>query len=95
MAVAILRVPNGLDYAQVLGDEAPKHIMESPKTLPSNDSSADLLAKEKNSSIHGSCDSLSRNVSQGNCRINISIGHDTLHHKRDYCFLYKHETAYL
>lgn len=65
LAVAILRVPNGLDCSQILGnDEAPKHIMEAPKTLTSNDSSADLLAK--NSSIHGSCDSLSRNASQGN-----------------------------
>lgn len=65
LAVAILRVPNGLDCSQILGnDEAPKHIMEAPKTLTSNDSSADLLAK--NSSFLGSCDSLSRNASQGN-----------------------------
>lgn len=65
LAVAILRVSKGLDYSQILGDEAPKHIKEAPKTLPSNDSSADLLSREKNSSIHGSCDSLSRNISQG------------------------------
>lgn len=69
LAVAILRVPKGLDYSQILGDEAPKHILEAPKTLTSNDSSADLVAREKNSSIHGmlsdSCDSLSRNISQG------------------------------
>lgn len=65
LAVAILRVPDGLDYSQVLGDEAPKHILEAPKTLTSNDSSADLLAVN-NGSIHGSCDSLSRNISQGN-----------------------------
>lgn len=65
LAVAILRVPNGLDYSQVLGDEAPKHILEAPKTLTSNDSSADLIERAKNSSIHGSCDSLSRNASQG------------------------------
>lgn len=65
LAVAILRVPNGLDYSQILGDEAPRHIMEAPKTLASNDSSADLVAREKNSSMHGSCDSLSRNISQG------------------------------
>lgn len=65
LAVAILRVPNGLDYSQILGDEAPKHIIEAPKTLTSNDSSADLVAREKNNSIHGSCDSLSRNISQG------------------------------
>ncbi|CAO1378480.1 unnamed protein product [Diamesa hyperborea] len=65
LAVAILRVPDGLDYSQVLGDEAPKHILEAPKTLTSNDSSADLLAVN-NGSIHGSCDSLSRNISQEN-----------------------------
>lgn len=67
LAVAILRVPNGLDYSAILGDEAPKHIIESPKTLTANDSSADLQAqaRDKNSSVHGSCDSLSRNVSQG------------------------------
>lgn len=65
LAVAILRVPNGLDYSQILGDEAPKHILEAPKTLTSNDSSADLVSREKNGSIHGSCDSLSRNISQG------------------------------
>jgi len=65
LAVAILRVPNGLDCSQILGsDEAPKYIMEAPKTLTSNDSSADLVGREK-SSIHGSCDSLSRNISQG------------------------------
>lgn len=65
LAVAILRVPKGLDYSNILGDEAPRHIMDAPKTLTSNDSSADLVAREKNSSMHGSCDSLSRNISQG------------------------------
>lgn len=65
LAVALLRVPNGLDYSQLLGEEAPKHILEAPKTLTSNDSSADLVAREKNGSMHGSCDSLSRNASQG------------------------------
>ncbi|KAL7034522.1 hypothetical protein ACKWTF_007999 [Chironomus riparius] len=65
LAVAILRVPNGLDCSNFLGDEAPRHILEAPKTLISNDSSADLTAvREKNNSIHGSCDSLSRNISQ-------------------------------
>jgi solute carrier family 12 sodium/potassium/chloride transporter 2 len=64
LAVAILRVPDGLDYSHILGDEAPRHIMEAPKTLASNDSSADLVSREKGS-IHGSCDSLSRNISQG------------------------------
>lgn len=65
LAVAILRVPIGLDYSHILGDDAPKHIKDAPKTLPSNDSSTDLVSREKNSSIHGSCDSLSRNISQG------------------------------
>ena len=70
LAVAILRVPKGLDYSQILGDEAPKHIVEGPsKTLASNDSSADLIDREKNSSIHGSFDSLSRNPSQGKLRL--------------------------
>ncbi|XP_063708088.1 bumetanide-sensitive sodium-(potassium)-chloride cotransporter isoform X2 [Culicoides brevitarsis] len=63
LAVAILRVSKGLDYSQVLGDEAPKHIMEAPRTLNANDSSADLMSHNKNSSAHGSCDSLSRNIS--------------------------------
>lgn len=66
LAVAILRVQNGLDYSQVLSEEPPKHITEAPRTLIANDSSADLHGRDKNSSIHGSCDSLSRNVSQGN-----------------------------
>lgn len=66
IAVSILRVGKGLDYSHVLGDDAPKHIMEMPKTLTSNDSSADLLLRDKNGSAHGSCDSLStRNVSGG------------------------------
>lgn len=65
LAVAILRVAKGLDYSQILGDEAPKHIMEAPRTLNTNDSSADLMSQNKNSSIHGSCDSLSRNISGG------------------------------
>jgi solute carrier family 12 (sodium/potassium/chloride transporter), member 2 len=65
LAVAILRVPKGLDYSSVLGDEAPKHITEAPRSLPNNDSSADLQFHNKNSSLTGSMDSLSRNVSQG------------------------------
>jgi solute carrier family 12 (sodium/potassium/chloride transporter), member 2 len=65
LAVAILRVSNGLDYSSVLGDEAPKHITEAPRGLPNNDSSADLQLHNKNNSITGSMDSLSRNISQG------------------------------
>lgn len=61
MAVAILRVDKGLDYSTILGEEIPKHVLEVPKTLTSNDSSADLI---NDKALHGSCDSL-RNVSQG------------------------------
>lgn len=64
LAVAILRVPNGLDYSAVLGEEAPKNILEIPRTMRANESSADLLSHDK-SNIHGSYESLSRNVSQG------------------------------
>lgn len=64
LAVAILRVPNGLDYSQVLGEDVPISVFQMPKTIPSNDSSADLNHHDK-SNMHGSCDSLSRNVSQG------------------------------
>lgn len=53
----------GLDYSQVLAEDIPVSIYEIPKTLQSNDSSADL--KISHATIHGSCDSLSRNVSQG------------------------------
>ncbi|KAJ6635705.1 Bumetanide-sensitive sodium-(potassium)-chloride cotransporter [Pseudolycoriella hygida] len=63
LSVAILRVSKGLDYSQVLGEDVPISIFQLPKTIPSNDSSADLHGQDK-SNIHGSCDSLSRNVSQ-------------------------------
>lgn len=68
LAVAILRVPKGLDYSQVLGEDVPTSIYQLPKTIPSNDSSADLHTHDK-SNINGSCESLSRNVSQGRCDI--------------------------
>lgn len=64
LAVAILRVEKGLDYTHILGDDLPISIYEIPKTLQSNDSSAEL--KIAHTTIHGSCDSLSRNGSQGN-----------------------------
>lgn len=70
LAVAILRVPKGLDYSQVLGEDVPISIFQLPKTIPSNDSSADLHDK---SNIHGSCDSLSRNVSQGRFYGKLSV----------------------
>ncbi|XP_037030333.1 bumetanide-sensitive sodium-(potassium)-chloride cotransporter isoform X2 [Bradysia coprophila] len=69
LAVAILRVPKGLDYSQVLGEDVPISIFQLPKTIPSNDSSADLHDK---SNIHGSCDSLSRNVSQASSTSDLS-----------------------
>lgn len=66
LAVAILRVSDkGLDYSQILGDEIPKNILEIPRTLQPNESSTDLMKNH----FHGSCDSLSRNVSQGNVEI--------------------------
>ena len=69
MSVAILRVPNGLDCSQILGDEssAQRNILDVPRTLQTNESSADLNAVERNAQngLSGSMDSLSRNVSQG------------------------------
>lgn len=62
LAVAILRMGKGLDYSKVLGEDLIKNITEAPPTLISNDSSADLKI---NVTLSGSCDSLSRNVSQG------------------------------
>lgn len=63
LSVAILRIEKGLDYSHILGEEMPISIYDIPKTLQPNDSSADL--KTAHATIHGSCDSLSRNVSQG------------------------------
>lgn len=69
MAVAILRVDKGLDYSMVLGEQSsvPKSLQDTPRTLQSNESSADLVAVEKNAQngLSGSIDSLSRNGSQG------------------------------
>lgn len=77
LAVAILRVSKGHDYSQVLGEDVPISIFQLPKTIPSNDSSADLNTHDK-SNIHGSCDSLSRNVSQGKlCSCCYEIEQDT------------------
>lgn len=64
LSVAILRVEKGLDYSRILGEEAPV-ICNEPRPIVPNDSTADLLAGDKNSNFHGSSDSLSRNVSQG------------------------------
>ncbi|XP_055540549.1 bumetanide-sensitive sodium-(potassium)-chloride cotransporter isoform X1 [Wyeomyia smithii] len=65
LSVAILRVAKGLDYSPVLGEETSvKHIVEAPRSLVHNDSTNDLDGQNKISSLHGSCDSLSRNLSQ-------------------------------
>lgn len=73
LAVAILRVEKGLDYAQILGEDSPRNLVDIPRTLQPNDSSADLLATEKNAQVHGSLDSLSRNVSQGKFRFSLPV----------------------
>lgn len=61
MAVAILRLKKGLDYSRVLGDNV-QTIFDDTRPLQPNDSSTDLLG---NVHVHGSNESLSRNVSQG------------------------------
>lgn len=69
LSVAILRIPKGLDYSQVLGEEsvAQKNILELSRNPQNNESSADLNYVERNTqmTLSGSMDSLSRNVSQG------------------------------
>lgn len=84
LSVAILRVPKGLDYSQVLGEETTvKHIAEAPRTLLHNDSSNDLAGQNKISSLHGSCDSLSHNISQGRCAGTFGTGHVYIEHVYD------------
>lgn len=72
LSVAILRIPKGLDYSQVLGEEsvAQKNILELSRNPQNNESSVDLNYVERSAQItlSGSMDSLSRNVSQGNPR---------------------------
>uniref|UniRef100_A0A2M4CSL5 Putative k+/cl-cotransporter kcc1 n=1 Tax=Anopheles darlingi TaxID=43151 RepID=A0A2M4CSL5_ANODA len=71
LSVAILRVSKGFDYSQVLGEDMVKFISEYPRsTLVANDSTNDLIGHNKVSSLHGSCDSLSRNVSQDQSEVN-------------------------
>lgn len=69
LSVAILRLPNGLDCSQILGDEssAAKNVLDIPRTLQPNESSADLMSADRSvqNGLSGSMDSLSRNVSQG------------------------------
>ncbi|XP_017477312.1 PREDICTED: solute carrier family 12 member 2-like isoform X2 [Rhagoletis zephyria] len=68
LSVAILRLPNGLDCSQILGDEssAAKNVIDIPRTLQPNESSADLMSADRSvqNGLSGSMDSLSRNVSQ-------------------------------
>ncbi|XP_053954948.1 bumetanide-sensitive sodium-(potassium)-chloride cotransporter isoform X1 [Anastrepha ludens] len=68
LSVAILRLPNGLDCSQILGDEssAAKNVLDIPRTLQPNESSADLMSADRavQNGLSGSMDSLSRNVSQ-------------------------------
>uniref|UniRef100_A0A1A9WEC2 SLC12A transporter C-terminal domain-containing protein n=1 Tax=Glossina brevipalpis TaxID=37001 RepID=A0A1A9WEC2_9MUSC len=68
LSVAILRIPNGLDYSQILGDEssAQKSIFDISRSLQPNESIVDLNSVERSAQIglSGSMDSLSRNVSQ-------------------------------
>lgn len=68
LSVAILRLPNGLDCSQILGDEssAAKNVLDIPRTLQPNESSADLMSADRSvqNGLSGSMDSLSRNVSQ-------------------------------
>lgn len=60
MAVTILRIENGLDYSRVIGEDHQKAYDEN-HPLQSNDSTTNLLEN----TVHGSNDSLSRNISQG------------------------------
>ncbi|XP_055845958.1 bumetanide-sensitive sodium-(potassium)-chloride cotransporter isoform X3 [Episyrphus balteatus] len=77
LSVAILRVSNGLDCSQILGDESntQRNIMEVPRTLQPNESSTDLNAVDKSAhnGLGGSMDSLSRNVSQASSTSDLSF----------------------
>ncbi|XP_058454555.1 bumetanide-sensitive sodium-(potassium)-chloride cotransporter isoform X2 [Malaya genurostris] len=75
LSVAILRVAKGLDYSQVLGEETTvKRVAEAPRSLVHNDSTNDLDLQNKTSSLHGSCDSLSRNLSQASSTSDLTVG---------------------
>ncbi|XP_011179671.1 bumetanide-sensitive sodium-(potassium)-chloride cotransporter isoform X2 [Zeugodacus cucurbitae] len=77
LSVAILRVPNGLDCSQILGDEssAAKIVNDIPRTLQPNESSADLMSADRSvqNGLSGSMDSLSRNVSQASSTSDLSF----------------------
>ncbi|XP_055638635.1 bumetanide-sensitive sodium-(potassium)-chloride cotransporter isoform X2 [Toxorhynchites rutilus septentrionalis] len=75
LSVAILRVSKGLDYSQVLGEDVTvKHIADAPRSLVHNDSTNDLAGQNKIGSLHGSCDSLSRNISQASSTSDLTVG---------------------
>ncbi|XP_053954951.1 bumetanide-sensitive sodium-(potassium)-chloride cotransporter isoform X2 [Anastrepha ludens] len=77
LSVAILRLPNGLDCSQILGDEssAAKNVLDIPRTLQPNESSADLMSADRavQNGLSGSMDSLSRNVSQASSTSDLSF----------------------
>ncbi|XP_036338129.1 bumetanide-sensitive sodium-(potassium)-chloride cotransporter-like isoform X2 [Rhagoletis pomonella] len=77
LSVAILRLPNGLDCSQILGDEssAAKNVIDIPRTLQPNESSADLMSADRSvqNGLSGSMDSLSRNVSQASSTSDLSF----------------------
>lgn len=72
LAVVVLRLEKGLDYSQVLGDDFNKMNLEIPKPLQPTDSTPDFQTNY-NEKIHGSIDSLSRNVSQGKIYYQINF----------------------
>ncbi|XP_067646757.1 bumetanide-sensitive sodium-(potassium)-chloride cotransporter isoform X2 [Eurosta solidaginis] len=77
LSVAILRLPGGLDCSQILGDEssAAKNVVDIPRTLQPNESSADLMSADRGvqNGLSGSMDSLSRNVSQASSTSDLSF----------------------
>ncbi|XP_030372574.1 bumetanide-sensitive sodium-(potassium)-chloride cotransporter isoform X2 [Scaptodrosophila lebanonensis] len=78
LSVAILRIPSGLDCAQLLGDECSsvqRTLVEVPRTLQPNESSGDLQTVERSAQngLSGSMDSLSRNVSQASSTSDLSF----------------------
>lgn len=80
MAVAILRVEKGLDYTRFLGEDLQQTFTEESRPIQPNDSTTDLLA---NVHVHGSNESLSRNISQGT---HFQLNPNTLTHTSFYIF---------
>ncbi|XP_030081506.1 bumetanide-sensitive sodium-(potassium)-chloride cotransporter isoform X2 [Drosophila hydei] len=78
LSVAILRVHQGLDCAQLLGSPdsnwpTANCSLEVPRTLQPNESSNDLQASDARHGLSGSVDSLSRNVSQASSTSDLSF----------------------